>query len=115
MAISKKALGNKGNYFNIFKKWTKNYKPGTRRLTAVAGKSALEGFAEGMRHAAEAARRLAMRVQDQTEETNLYLASDKLREVLNHKKAKKSDMVDAMQYALERMDYVRLYIKKKEN
>lgn len=26
MAISKKALGNKGNYFDVFKKWTKKYK-----------------------------------------------------------------------------------------
>jgi len=25
MAIAKKALGNKGNYFNIIKKWTKEY------------------------------------------------------------------------------------------
>ena len=25
MAISKKALGNKYNYFNVFKKWTKKY------------------------------------------------------------------------------------------
>lgn len=25
MAISKKALGNKGNYFNVFKKWTDQY------------------------------------------------------------------------------------------
>lgn len=116
MAISKKALGNKGNYFDIFKKWTKNYKPGTRRLTAVAGKSALEGFAEGMGHAAEAARKLAMETRDDAVEGNLFLASDELRGVLNRKRATKNDMVKSIRYALERLDHARLYfIKKKEN
>lgn len=116
MAISKKALGNKGNYFDIFKKWTKNYKPGTRRLTAVAGKSAFEGFAEGMRHAAEAARKLAMETRDDAVEGNLFLASDELRSVLNRKRATKNDMVKSIRYALERLDHARLhFIKKKEN
>jgi hypothetical protein len=116
MAISKKALGNKGNYFDIFKKWTKNYKPGTRRLTAVAGKSAFEGFADGMRQAAEAARKLAMETRDDAVEGNLFLASDELRGVLNRKRATKNDMVKSIRYALERLDHARLhFIKKKEN
>lgn len=116
MAISKKALGNKGNYFDIFKKWTKNYKPGTRRLTAVAGKSAFEGFADGMRQAAEAARKLAKETRDDAVEGNLFLASDELRGVLNRKRATKNDMVKSIRYALERLDHARLYfIKKKEN
>jgi tetratricopeptide (TPR) repeat protein len=116
MAISKKALGNKGNYFDIFKKWTKNYKPGTRRLTAVAGKSAFEGFAEGMRQAAEAASKLAMETRDDAVEGNLFLASDELRGVLNSKRATKNDMVKSIRYALERLDHARLhFIKKKEN
>lgn len=116
MAISKKALGNKGNYFDIFKKWTKNYKPGTRRLTAVAGKSALEGFADGMRQTAEAARNLARETRDDAVEGNLFLASDELRGVLNRKRATKNDMVKSIRYALERLDHARLhFIKKKEN
>lgn len=116
MAISKKILGNKGNYFDIFKKWIKKYKPSPSKAAIANVGDAAKGFADGMRHAAEAARKLAKETRDDAIEGNVFLASDELRSALNRKKTTKSDMMDAMRYALERLDYVRLhFIKKKEN
>jgi hypothetical protein len=118
MAISKKALGNKGNYFDIFKKWTSKYKRPVKELDLLGscGDDICKGFADGMRQAAEAARKLAMETRDDAVEGNLFLASDELRGVLNRKRATKNDMVKSIRYALERLDHARLhFIKKKEN
>lgn len=118
MAISKKVLGNKGNYFDIFKKWMSKYKRPVKELDLLGscGDDICKGFAEGMRHAADAARKLAMETRDDAVEGNLFLASDELRGVLNRKRATKNDMVKSIRYALERLDHARLhFIKKKEN
>lgn len=117
MAISKKALGNKGNYFDIFKKWTSKYKRPVKELDLLGscGDDICKGFADGMRQAAEAARKLAEKTRDDAIEGNVLLASDELRSVLKRKRATKNDMADAIRKALERLDYVRLYfIKRKE-
>lgn len=73
MAISKKALGNKGNYFDIFKKW--------------AGKLAKE-YAD-------------MRARKKQEEHEpIWLAEQRLHNALHDKKATKADLLAAMQDAI---------------
>ena len=52
MAITKRALGNKGNYFDEIKKWTKEYKA---KKAPVAGISE-EEFVEGLKKLAKAAK-----------------------------------------------------------
>lgn len=61
MAISKKALGNQGNYFNIFKKWTESYYEKTDTETpdveslypSLTLEKAFENLKENMRRAFE--------------------------------------------------------------
>lgn len=61
MAISKKALGNQGNYFNVFKKWTEPYyeKTDTETLDveslypSLTLEKAFENLKENMRRAFE--------------------------------------------------------------
>ena len=73
MAISKKALGNKGNYFDIFKKW--------------AGKLAKE-YAD-------------MRARKKQEEHEpKWLAEQRLHNALHDKKATKADLRAAMEEAI---------------
>lgn len=52
MAITKRVLGNKGNYFDEIKKWTKEYKP---KKAPVPGISE-EEFVEGLKKLAKAAK-----------------------------------------------------------
>lgn len=73
MAISKKALGNKGNYFDIFKKWV-------GKLTK------------------EYADMRARKKQDEHEP--IWLAEQRLHNALNDKKATKADLLTAMQDAI---------------
>jgi hypothetical protein len=44
MAITKRALGNKGNYFDEIKKWTKKYKPKEAPVPGISSEQAIEGF-----------------------------------------------------------------------
>lgn len=61
MAISKKALGNQGNYFNVFKKWTEPYYEKTDTETpdveslypSLTLEKAFENLKENMRRAFE--------------------------------------------------------------
>lgn len=49
MAISKKAFGNKGNYFDIFKKWTSKYEPSPSKALLANIGDAAKGYADGLR------------------------------------------------------------------
>lgn len=44
MAITKRALGNKGNYFDEIKKWTKEYKAKKAPVAGISVEEAVEGF-----------------------------------------------------------------------
>lgn len=52
MAITKRALGNKGNYFDEIKKWTKEYKPKKKPVPGISD----EMFVEGLKKLANAAK-----------------------------------------------------------
>ena len=44
MAITKRALGNKGNYFDEIKKWTKKCKPKKAPAAGISSEQAIEGI-----------------------------------------------------------------------
>lgn len=62
MAIAKKALGNKGNYFNTIKKWTERYEAPTTIDTSIS-------FAEGCARAADGLKKLADSLRVKKEDT----------------------------------------------
>lgn len=53
MAITKRALGNKGNYFDEIKKWTKEYSPKPKMFTIKVGVTSEEAI-EGIKKMGEA-------------------------------------------------------------
>lgn len=96
MAISKKALGNKGNYFDIFKKWTSKYEPSPSKAALATLGDAAKGFVDGLKRASEAARNLSVTLRENAER----MAVQALKKALNHKKATKADLRAAMEEAI---------------
>lgn len=114
MAISKKALGNKGNYFNEFKKWTEKYEEPSDypTTTLLANITVPEAFHNTIMEATEKVHKLAeamrKKERDKLEHSAKWLAYQRLQNALGDKKATKADlraaMEEASKYLLEVID-----------
>ena len=92
MAIAKKTMGNKGNYYNSIKKWVDEYYES-------------KTFGDALIEAAK------KEPSDHSKYASLRAAFYSLGQVANNKRAKKSDMVDAME---EAMKYIKEFLDKED-
>ena len=105
MAISKKALGNKGNYFEEFKKHvTKDAQ------LESAGYNIAEGIKDGFAMAAEKMKNLAERMGKDTEIAKLRVtlngSYERLFDVYTKRGATKADLVSAIETVLNEIGEV---------
>lgn len=98
MAITKKALGNEGKYYDTIKKWLDTYE---------APVSVEKSFAESMQEAAKNIKKLAKALNDkkkkEEEHDARWLACQRLNNALYDPKATKKDLPNAM---CEARDYL---------
>lgn len=103
MAISKKALGNKREYYNVFKKWLKKYNPSSRTLVLNVGDAA-KGFADGIKRASEGARSLAATLRENAARENKRNAIQALKKARYNTRATKEVLKLAMEEAIRYLE-----------
>ena len=97
MAISKRAFGNRGNYFNEIKKWTDKYEASTSKeskrepLKVASACSKCLGYIDVANSIDEAIK---------SNSNHVYLAYHRLVNALHDKKATKKDMIMAINDAM---------------
>lgn len=107
MAISKKALGNQHEYYDVFKKWLKKFKPSSRTLKLNVG-AVTKDCADSLKCASESARSLAATLRENAARENKQNAILALKKALHNSRATKEVLKLAMQDAIT-------YLNKKEN
>jgi hypothetical protein len=102
MAITKKALGNEGKYFNEIKKWVGDYEPASEsKKYAEIGELVSDGlFAATVENLRNLNERLTGAQKEKEACTAKWMAYQRLQNALNDKKATKSDLIAAMKEAV---------------
>lgn len=100
MAISRKALGNKHDYYNVFERWLKKYE----KDQPYAPVTFNVGISGGFKKAAEAAKKAAESIRKTAVHTREWLACQMLYNAMHDKKATKADLIAAMQGAIDYLE-----------
>lgn len=100
MAISRKTLGNKHDYYNVFERWLKKYKKDQPYAPVTFNVSISGGF----KKAAEAAKKAAESIRKTAVHTREWLACQMLYNAMHDKKATKADLIAAMQGAIDYLE-----------
>ena len=104
MAITKKALGNEGNYFDVIKKHVTEYQDSVCVKKLTVDISVDPAFSETVAKATKKVRELAKTLHDQQkkrdDEEKTNIAYHLLNDALIKKKATKADLIAAMEEAI---------------
>ncbi len=107
MAISKKALGNKGNYFNEIKKWVEKYDTKSDYPEVTIARLNVDvsaSFSDNFKKLKESAQKMGHAVRDLRTHTKRWLAYHRLCNAIGDKKATKADLIAAMHEAADYLE-----------
>lgn len=99
MAISKKALGNKGNYFDIFKKWTAKYTAYSKPLVFNV-EAATKGTIDGLNRAAEKIHSLSQTLVESQRRKDMRTAFELLNAARKSPRITKAELIESIETAM---------------
>lgn len=102
MAITKKALGNEGNYFETVKKWVGDYC--LSKAMIHIGAKITDGWKEAIKRFEDFGKSVSKKVEEKTEQSAKWLATQRLYNALGDKKATKADLKFAMEEAIKYLE-----------
>lgn len=99
MAITKKALGNEGNYFEVIKKHVTDYQDSVAVKKLTVDISVSEAFKNASKNLKKLADALAEKNREKKEHDAKWMAYQRLQNALHDRKATKADLIIAMEEA----------------